>query len=177
MALFGTSRDISLIRHLNREVINNIIETKIGYYKIALDKTEVNIYGESARKIFNDPVLLNCLISRGDLVTGVDEAGVTVNKTVSYSFLRDDLVGADIANIEKPGLPFGYNIVPEVGDVIMWDGNFYEVDGINENEYLFGKNPLYSYSLDTDDFGSSLSIVVSTHYIRPEKVGLKPERL
>ena len=37
MALYGANRDISLFRHLNRELLNNIIEQKVGYYKIILD--------------------------------------------------------------------------------------------------------------------------------------------
>jgi len=32
MALFGGSRDISLIQTLNKELINDIIQTEIGYY-------------------------------------------------------------------------------------------------------------------------------------------------
>ena len=65
MSLFGTSRDASLIRHINRELINNIIEQQVGYYKIDLAKTTSNIYGESnGQKIFFNPVLINCLIER-----------------------------------------------------------------------------------------------------------------
>ena len=37
MSLFGEARDISLFRHINRELINNIIEQQVGYYKIILD--------------------------------------------------------------------------------------------------------------------------------------------
>ena len=37
-ALFGESRDISLFRHVSREIINQIIEQKVGYYQIVLDK-------------------------------------------------------------------------------------------------------------------------------------------
>ena len=37
MSLFGTSRDASLIRHIGRELINNIIEQQVGYYKIQED--------------------------------------------------------------------------------------------------------------------------------------------
>lgn len=173
MPLFGGARDVSLIRHFSRELINSIIEQKVGYYKISLEKTETNIYGEAAKgKTYNDPVLINCLIDRGDMITTTDEAGVTVVKTVSYRFLRDDL-----KNFEIEGLEEGYEIFPEVGDVILWNGNYYEVDGINENDLILGKDPEYSYSEDTDNFGSSLSIIVSSHYIRPETVGIEQQRL
>jgi hypothetical protein len=98
MSLFGTSRDVSLIRHINRELINNIIEQQVGYYKINLEKTESNIYGESnGKKVYNDPVLINCLIERTDRTTSVDEFGPDINKIVKFRFLKDDLAGNDIS--------------------------------------------------------------------------------
>ena len=51
MPLFGGARDISLIRTMNRELINDIIQTEIAYYKLELDQTITNVYGESNKKI------------------------------------------------------------------------------------------------------------------------------
>ena len=36
MALFGGQRDISLFRHINRELINDIIDTKVDIVKHAI---------------------------------------------------------------------------------------------------------------------------------------------
>ena len=44
MSLFGEARDISLFRHINRELINNIIEQQVGYYKIVLDRTKPPLF-------------------------------------------------------------------------------------------------------------------------------------
>ena len=174
MSLFGTSRDVSLIRHINRELINNIIEQQVGYYKINLEKTESNIYGESnGKKVYNDPVLINCLIERTDRTTSVDEFGPDINKIVKFRFLKDDLAGNDISvELGADGRGFTYNIVPEVGDVILWNENYYEVDGTVENQLFVGKSPQYAYSNNNTDFGTSLSIICSTHYMRPERLGL-----
>lgn len=179
MSLFGEARDISLFRHINRELINNIIEQQVGYYKIILDRTTSNMYGEaSGTKFYYDPVLINCLIDRGDQITSTDEFGSDVNRTVSFRFLRDDLAGIDLSVEFSDGSKGSfYGIVSEVGDIITWDNDYYEVDGIIENQYVMGKNPSYSFSSDNDNFGNSLSIIVSTHYIRPEKLGLKQERI
>ena len=54
MPLFGGSRDISLFRTMNRELINDIIQTEIAYYKIILDQTVTNVYGESNKKYYYD---------------------------------------------------------------------------------------------------------------------------
>ena len=64
MALYGSSRDISLFRGLNRELIGNIITQQCIYYKFKLEETKVNMYGEAAgAKFYNDPVIFNALIS------------------------------------------------------------------------------------------------------------------
>jgi hypothetical protein len=162
MALFGGSRDISLFRHINKELINNIIQQSVGYYKIVLDKTDSNLYGESLIKTYNDPVLVNCLIERTPQTWTETEFGTDVTREINVRFLRDILV--DI------------NLVPQVGDVVLWQENYYELSGIVENQFVVGKDPSYAYD-DTTDFGSSISIIVTAQYIRPEKLGLKQERL
>jgi hypothetical protein len=62
MALFGSSRDVSFIRKMNREVMGNVISQQCSFYKYILQKTTVNLYGEaSGGKFFDGPVLLNAL--------------------------------------------------------------------------------------------------------------------
>jgi hypothetical protein len=178
MSLYGENRDISLFRHLNRELINNIIEQKVGYYKISLDKTPINLYGESSKKIYNDPVLINCLIERGDTAPKTDDMGMDITRTMKFRFLRDDLAGIDLSSeLSNDGKGFTYNIVPEIGDVILWNNDYYEVNNANENQLVVGKDPLYSYSSNTDSFGSSWSIILECFYIRPEKLGITQSRL
>ena len=179
MSLFGTSRDASLIRHIGRELINNIIEQQVGYYKIDLAKTSLNMYGESnGEKIYYDPVLVNCLIERSAQEWSTDSLGPDVNRKIQLRFLKDDLTGTNLS-IELPegGRGFQYGIYPEVGDVVLWQNNYYEVDDILENQYFVGKDPDYSYSSDNDNFGSSISIIVNAHYTRVEKLGIEKDRL
>ena len=178
MALFSGNRDISLFRHLSRELLNNIIQQQVGYYKINLDKTTPNLYGESVKKTYNDPVLINCLIDRGDTTELTSEVGMDIIRNMKFRFLRDDLAGIDLSTeLNNDGKGFTYNIVPEVGDVILWNNDYYEVENTNENQLIGGKDPLYSYSSDTDNFGSSWSITLDALYIRPEKLGLTQSRL
>jgi hypothetical protein len=178
MALYGENRDISLFMHVSRELINNIIEQKVGYYKLVLDRTVTNMYGESLKKTYNDPVLANCLIERGDTDPLTNEFGMDVTRNMKFRFLRNDLAGIDMCSEfsdDRRGIY--YNVYPEVGDVIMWNNDYYEVNNVNENQLVVGKDPLYSYSTNTDGFGNSLSIILECFYIRPEKVGIDRNRL
>jgi hypothetical protein len=63
MALFGEKRDISMFRHINRELMGNIISQQAAFYKYRPSQTNSNIYGEASQeKFYIGPVLLYCLI-------------------------------------------------------------------------------------------------------------------
>ena len=162
MALFGGSRDISLFNTVNKELINDIIQTEVGYYKFVLEKTTSNIYGEALGKVFYEPVRIACLINKQDQVWSADDFGSDINQIISFRFLKQEL--KDI------------NLVPEIGDILLFKNNFYEVDSRVENQLIMGKDPDYAISTGTTDFGSSFSIIVNTHISRVEKLNLVPLR-
>lgn len=169
MALFTTQRDISLFRHLNRELLWDIITQQCVYYKLQLEETKVNIYGEaSGAKFYNPPVILNALIARDDQSQPVSDLGVDFSWNIEFRFFRDDLVDA--------------NLVPEVGDIIMYNEGYYEVDGTNANQFFSGKNPDYPNEPNPlnpglDNFGTSVSIICNTHYVPADRVSITRERL
>ena len=122
----------------------------MGYYKINLAQTTTNMYGESnGAKIFYDPVLVNCLIERSAQEWKTDSFGPDVNRNIQLRFLRDDLRGYELS-LELPGggRGFQYGILPEVGDVVLWQNNYYEIDDVLENQLFVGKDPDFSYSTD-----------------------------
>jgi hypothetical protein len=162
MPLFGGSRDISLFRTMNRELINDIIQTEIAYYKFALNETNSNVYDESNQKFYYEPIRLSCLIEKNDQEWNSDDFGPDINQIFKYRFLKADL--NDI------------NLIPEVGDYILFNNDFWEVDSFIENQFFVGKKPEYAISTDTQDFGVSLSIILSTHLSRVEKLNLIPLR-
>ena len=162
MALFGGSRDISLFNTLNKELINDIIQTEIGYYKFVLEKTSVNVYGESTGKMYYEPVRIACLIQREDQSWVSDDFGSDIDQILNFRFLKEGL--KDI------------NLVPEIGDILLFRNNFYETDSRIENQLLLGKDPDYAISTGADDFGNSHSIILKTHLSRVEKLNLIPLR-
>jgi hypothetical protein len=179
MSLFGTPRDISLMRHINRELVNNIIQQQVGYYKIDLTKTKHNMYGESnGEKIYYNPVLINCIVERTPPTWKTDSIGPDIEQDITVRFLRDDLAGIELATeLPDGGRGFTYGIVPEVGDILLWNNDYYDVDGTIENQLFVGKDPSYSYSTDNDNFGFSLSIIVNAHFTRNERLGITQDRL
>ena len=162
MALFGGSRDISLFNSISKELINDIIQTEVGYYKFVLEKTSINVYGESEGKVFYEPVRIACLMKKEDQTWSSDDFGSDVEQSFDFRFLKVSL--KDI------------NLVPEVGDILLFKNNFYEVDARVENQFILGKDPDYAISTGTTDFGSSHSIILTGHLSRIEKLNLVPLR-
>jgi hypothetical protein len=158
MAIFGGSRDIDTFKIMSKELLNNIITQQIGYYKIVLNDTPANIYGESLTKNFIGPVLINCLIERGDFDSSIPDQGLDIDRAVTFRFLKDMIVDA--------------NIVPEIGDVIMYNELYYQVDNVNTNQLIVGKDDNYAYSEGLQNFGNSYSYILTTHYTRGDKLGI-----
>jgi hypothetical protein len=163
MALFGSSRDIGTFKGISKELLENIISQQCGYYKIVLGETVKNMYGESLDKHYVGPVLLNCLIERGDFAFNQSDFGPDTTRPVTFRFLKDHMTEA--------------NVHPEVGDVIMYNEVYYLADNVNENQLIVGKDPDYTYSAGLETFGSSYSIVIVCHYASPDALGITQQRI
>ena len=68
------------------------------------------------------------------------------------------------------------NLFPEIGDLLLFKNNFYEVDSRVENQFILGRDPEYAISTETTGFGKSISILLNTHISRVEKLNLIPLR-
>ena len=162
MALFGKSRDINLFHTINSELLKDIIQTEIAYYKFALEQTTSNVYGESMGKVYYEPMKIACLIDKQDQSWSSDDFGSDVNQTIEFKFLKYDLIKI--------------NLVPEVGDLLLFRNNFYEVDSRIENQFFMGRDPDYALATETSEHGDSFSIILNTHLSRAEKLNLIPLR-
>jgi signal peptidase I len=185
MALYGGQRDVSLFRHVNRELMGNIISQECIYYKYKLGETKVNLYGEAAgAKYYYTGVILSCLVVRQPEAYPDDELGVQYDKLIDFRFLRDDLIerNLDFNKDFDQGDYFGADLVPQVGDIIYYYGGYYEVDDVIGNQYFAGKDPDYNYAINPinpglENFGSDISIICKTHYTPVDKVQLEKGRI
>ena len=165
MALFGSARDASLVRSVNREIINRYIDTEVAFYKLNLQSTPSNLYNEAANKVYYGKIKMNCLIAKDDRSTTSDEYGLDYNRTGVFSFLRDDLKLR--------------NIIVEQGDVIEYDGEFYEIDSVSASEYFAGRNPNRDIGFSTGErgeFGLSISVKCEAHVTRRSSLNIQETR-
>tara|TARA_Y100000361_G_scaffold142226_1_gene148062 strand:- start:723 stop:1268 length:546 start_codon:yes stop_codon:yes gene_type:complete len=162
MALFGGSRDISLFHTVNNELLKDIIQTEVAYYKFALEQTTINVYGEAPGKNYYEPLKIACLINKDDFTWSSDDFGPDTNQTLNILFLKKELQTI--------------NLFPDIGDLFLFRNNFFEINSRNENQLILGRDKDYAISTETADHGASFSINVSAHLSRVEKLNLIPLR-
>ena len=169
MALFGSSRDFSFVRKINNELLEDIIQQEVDYFKLYLpdakSKDGENLYGEaSAQKTYYRPVRLACLVDRtsGFTAQADDQFGIDVSATYTFNFLRPKLEELQL--------------VPEIGDIIEDRGRYFEVDNANEIQFFLGKDKDYPKNIGAE-FGRNISIQLTTHLARVTRLQITKARL
>ena len=161
MALFGGQRDAKFLAAINAELINAVIDTEIEFFKLIVESSDSNLYGESPSKSYYNSILIPCVITKDDKTANMDDYGQTYTRTGKFAISRDLLERADF--------------YPEVGDIIAWDNEYYEVDNVDANQYFVGKNP--ETWPNGDDHGYSVSVEVTAHVTRQTPQGIKDIRV
>jgi len=91
-----------------------------------------------------------------------EDTGINASQNVTFSFLRDDLVDVGVVITE--------------GDLIKFDGNFYEIDNLNSQDYWFGRNPdqllITTEGRSNYEFGYNVKIKCMTHLTRVSQLNL-----
>ena len=121
---FVPQKEINLIDSMNEELIDNIIVQTVDIYKITLDNTDDNIYGESTTKYYDQGFRVNCLILFNEPEVDLTEFGTDVNATIEMYFHRTTLKEAEFYT--------------EVGDIVDWNNFYWEMDGVTEPQLIAG---------------------------------------
>lgn len=166
MPLFGSERDAKFIRSINRELIHEIISIEVALYKISMADTDINLYNESSQKTYFAPVRLFALVEMSDTTMDDEDTGMNINQPVTFKFLRDDLKE--------------YDVFIDEGDLLLYNGNFYEIDNINQIQFWMGRNPDTLLGNTEGRFnwqyGYNISIIVQTHLTKVSGLNLVENR-
>ena len=132
--------DIDTFDRFNRELVGDLFNGKDGIinqeviiYKLAVQDTRVNMYGETTSgKVYKPGVQITALVDAEDQSTTTDEFGPDLIQNATFAFYRDSLVEV------------GHFV--EIGDVINWNDGYWEVSSINENQLIGGQTE-YNHSI------------------------------
>lgn len=152
MGLFYRSRDFKLIETINEELIGEFINTEVDVYKYNLYESEVNLYGEARSKVYYQGLRVAALIEQEDQTYDTAEyPGAELNQAATFNFLRKTIKNA--------------GLLLELGDVLSWNDSYWEVNGVVENQLVYGQ---------TDN---TLTITVTTHMSRKSRLQLERVRV
>lgn len=148
---FYSERDMATLISLNRELLNDIIETIVIVYKISAYDTKVNLYGESDTKMYYPGVQLYSLIEHPDPSTNNEDFGPDKIKVIRFRFSEDTCKREQI--------------YPEIGDVVQWDNSYYEINNVMQEQHLGGVSE------------KSWSIIVDSHLSRLSRLNIEERQL
>ena len=146
---YFSTRDLKVINSFNAELMGDVIQTLVTVYKIAVNETKTNVYGEADPNTglsFYPGVEITALIDRADITTEYSEFGPDRSQAVVFKF-REEMLKA-------------VNLFPEVGDIVLFNERYHEIDNVVQEQFLGGVSD------------KSHSIIVNTHYSKLSKVNL-----
>jgi hypothetical protein len=151
MPKFMSGRDLQLFRSFARELVDTVIENTCVLFKINLNETKVNIYGESTNKTWYPGVELFVLIDKESESAQYEGFGPEMQQNITFKFDR-------LLCEER-------NIYPEIGDVIYFDNSYYEIDNTNEIQFVGG--------LPGQNSDRNWSIVCSTFMVSKSNLNIE----
>jgi hypothetical protein len=123
---FVPQKEIDLIDTMNEELIDEIIGQSVDIYKVSIDNTDANIYGESTTKYYEVGFRVNCLIQFDEPEVTQDEFGADLDSDIEMYFQRNNLSSGSL------------NFYPEIGDIVDWNGYYWEINGTTEPQLIAG---------------------------------------
>ena len=141
---FIPQKEIDLIDSMNEELIDEIIGQSVDIYKVSIDNTEENVYGESTTKYYEVGFRVNCLILFNEPDIVQDEFGADDNGDIEMYFQRNNLSSGSL------------NFYPEMGDIVDWNEHYWEINGTTEPQLIAG-HPGYKHSIKATAHRARLS--------------------
>jgi len=144
---FGSERDFSHMIAFNNELIQKWVDVNVIIFKVDQVKTKLNSYDEANTRVYFQGVSAPCLVNWGRATMVQDMMTI---------------------NAEQPGVDFGFvrnmlwekDFYPEVGDIILFDYRYYEINNINEIKLWIGQED------------HSIEVICHTHLTRDQDLQL-----
>ena len=132
MPKFVLERDVDFFKSIARELVDDVVQNIITLFKINLNETKVNIYGEAMNKTWLPGVNLYALIEKAPQVARYEGFGSDTDQTITFK--------VDRFKCEE------INVYPEIGDIIFFNGSYFEIDNTDEVQFAGGQ-PYNSFSI------------------------------
>jgi hypothetical protein len=125
MARFTLDRDIRFFEGISRELVDAVITTAVVLYKLVIENSKTNLYGESLSKTYYQGVECNAMIQREDTTATYEGFGPDRGQIVDFRFNRFSLKDS--------------GFYPEIGDIIYHNDGYFEIDNVREDQLIGGR--------------------------------------
>lgn len=142
MPKFISPRDVNFFKGIARELVDVVIENVVILFKINIKETRTNLYGEAVSKTWHPGVELNVLINKEPETVEYEKFGANTMQNVEFRF--------DRWMCEEK------NTYPEIGDVLLFNGSYYEINNTSEVQFAGGQ-PYNNFSIVCSTFMVSKS--------------------
>jgi hypothetical protein len=125
MARFALSRDIRFFEGISRELVDAVVTTAVVLYKLIIEDSKTNLYGESLSKTYYNGMECNAMIQREDAQANYEGFGADTSQTVEFRFNKFTLEDKEF--------------YPEVGDIIFHNNGYFEIGNVTEEQLIGGR--------------------------------------
>jgi hypothetical protein len=144
MARFALGRDIRFFEGISRELVDAVVTTAVVLYKLIIEDSKTNLYGESLSKTYFQGVETNAMIQREGAQANYEGFGSDISQTVEFRFNKFTLAET--------------GFYPEIGDIIYHNDGYFEIDNVTEEQLIGGR------------VGEKFSIICSTFMTRRSSI-------
>jgi hypothetical protein len=125
MARFALGRDIRFFEGISRELVDAVVTTAVVLYKLIIEDSKTNLYGESLSKTYYQGMECNAMIQRDDSQANYEGFGSDTSQNVEFRFNKFTLEDK--------------NFYPEIGDIIFHNNGYFEIDNVREEQLIGGR--------------------------------------
>jgi hypothetical protein len=122
MPRFIGARDYNFFQNISRELLDEVVQTQVFFYKLIAGETTVNLYGEALDKSYYDGVSVFAMLQYGDETQQYDGFGQDTEQEVVVRLNQDTCIVKDI--------------LPEIGDFFYFNNSFYEITNTNQTQLV-----------------------------------------
>ena len=182
MPRFFNAKDLDFIKSIAEEVVDYVVEQAVVLFKVSVGETKTNLYGESLGKVWHAPATLMCIVDREPSNVVYEGFGADRTQAIEFRFNRQRLRETSfripkVRDVNGTLVPvgaiqneqFGY---PEIGDVILFDGAYYEIDNIRQSQLIGGSPEIYDQESGSFD-DARMNIIAIAHQVRRSQVQIE----
>ncbi len=180
MAKFFNARDINFIKLISEEVVDYVVEQAVTLFKMSVGESRTNLYGESLGKVYRQPANLMCIVDREVKNYQYEDFGPDATQLAEFRFNRQRLRTHEVPQIRSingneipadsiQNTKYGY---PEIGDILEFNNDHWEIDKINESRFIHGTPSVWDPISKTWD-DARMQLVAVAHLVRSSTVQIE----